>query len=62
MYIPNDVILSLKLRNFNLIYFISNNLLVLVFLSDIKNSDENIQKIILKNKLSTVGFLLEMQF
>ena len=62
MYIPNDVILSLKLRNFNLIYFISNNLLVLVFLSDIKNSDENIQKIILKNKLSTVGFLLKMQF
>ena len=40
MYIPNDVILSVNLRNFNLIYFISNNLLVLVFQSDIKNSDE----------------------
>ena len=40
MYIPNDVILSVNPRNFNLIYFISNNLLVLVFLSDIKNSDE----------------------
>ena len=40
MYIPNDVILSVNFRNFNLIYFISNNLLVLVFQSDIKNSDE----------------------